>query len=171
MTRVCFYIGAFLCIMLLFGSVTTYLGISYTYTGSLPCGIYRRIDTRITRGCFATFDPKLSPNLSQFLNKYAKRGAENLWMKQIVAVPGDVVSIASNGYMLVNNRVVPHSKWFPIQSKDGKPYFSHPEYPYTVPANHYVLLGTHPKSLDSRFYGPIPANIITEINTPIFAWP
>ena len=171
LSRVCFYIGVFLCAMLFFGTISSYLGISYTYTGSLPCGIYRRVDTRIARGCFATFNPKLDAKTAHFLDTYARRGSDNLWMKQIVGVPGDVMSMSPDGYMLVNGVPIPHSKWFPIQSKTGKPYFKHPAYPYTVPPNKYVLLGTHPKSLDSRFYGPIPASIITEINTPILTWP
>ncbi|WP_200761632.1 S26 family signal peptidase [Poriferisphaera corsica] len=162
--------GMLICCLIIFGSIMSYFQISYSYTGSLPCGIYRGITGQIKRGSYVSFDPKLNDRIECFLNQYAKRGASKIWMKKVVGMPGDLINIDEMNRVTVNGQGLDGSNWFPIVSRSGIPMVTMPHYPIRLGDHEVFVLGTDPKSLDSRFFGPVPLAIITEINEPLFVF-
>lgn len=82
-------------------------------------------------------------------------------VKRVVALPGQSISLSKNGYVFINGKKLDET-WLP-SSKQGTTYpgptgtaYSLTT-PYTVPANHYFMMGDNrTDSCDSRYWGPIP---------------
>ena len=86
-------------------------------------------------------------------------------MKPIVALPGDLVEVKDTG-VAVNGAMVPHSA--PIAFRNG----AAPLGAYVVQKEEvWVIASSHPRSFDSRYFGPIPIENIEGLAEPIFVWP
>ena len=69
-------------------------------------------------------------------------------VKRVIAQGGDTVNIDSDGNVYVNDQLLEEPYLTPEQKNRGS---SDLEYPYTVPANTYFVLGDHREtSVDSR---------------------
>ncbi|HQU05831.1 MAG TPA: S26 family signal peptidase [Ferrovaceae bacterium] len=86
-------------------------------------------------------------------------------IKTVVGVPGDRISLESNG-VFINQYLLPQSKPYPT-----KQYF--PLHHLTLSANQYWVYGSHlpTLSLDSRYVGPISMTDVLAIAKPILIFP
>jgi signal peptidase I len=92
-------------------------------------------------------------------------------VKRIAGVPGDEVRLW-NGQLYVNGKPVQiYNSLGPIvyANAAGSPYLSMGGQTVTVPDGHYFVLGDNPpKSLDSRWWGFLPAgNIVGRV---VYVW-
>lgn len=74
-----------------------------------------------------------------------KFGDENLYVKRIGGIPGDVITLDHLG-----NPCIADFECFPLQIKNGKPISSAIP-PGVIPADHFAVFGTSEDSLDSRY--------------------
>ncbi|QQE11320.1 signal peptidase I [Planctomycetota bacterium] len=160
----------FFCLLFIFWLLVSYWGISYTYTGSLPSGIYVRSEGGITRGALVSFDPNKDDKLKAFLDEFAIRGSKYIWMKKVVGMPGDRIDISSDHVIQVNGQKLCNAKVFRIKPKRDVGEFHLVQYPFTVPSDEYYVLGTNQYSLDSRYFGTVSKRMILEVNEPLLTW-
>jgi conjugative transfer signal peptidase TraF len=141
-------------------------------TPSMQLGFWavsRHSPTQLTRGETVSVCLPLSIGIPARLRGYVGGGecpgATTPMLKSIAAVPGDTVTMSTEG-MAVNGRLLPHSA--ALQRDDrGRPLPAVPYGTYVVPDTAIWLYAGHdPRSFDSRYYGAIPAhNVMGE------AWP
>ena len=91
-------------------------------------------------------------------------------MKLIVARAGDVVEVSGQG-ITVNGRLLPHTAPRATDSQ-GRPLTPWPFGRYVVaPDTVWVASSHHPRSFDSRYFGPIPVSSIRDHVRPLLtAW-
>ena len=154
-----------------FACACSHYGLVCTFTGSLPSGIYRKVDEPVTRGSYVSFDPAGSPKITFFIERYAINGVRHLWMKRVVAVAGDCVALSPNGLLMVNGHAIAGSKWLPLRCKAGGRLRAMPRYPMIICDGECFLHGSSPFSIDSRYFGPVPLDLITEVNRPVVIIP
>jgi len=90
------------------------------------------------------------------------------FVKRVIGLPGDTVEVrdkkvAINGRELAEPYVVHDDpQIFPYQPSLPEPYRSRDQFgPYTVPPGQYFAMGDNrDKSNDSRFWGPVPREMI-----------
>jgi len=144
----------------------SHLGYRINSTPSLPEGIWK-VDpmTRpVQRGQIvsicpvdtAIFQTALSRN---YLSWGLCPGGFSSLLKPVAAVPGDQVSVSVEG-ITVNGVHVPNSRATTRDSL-GWPLTHVQEGCYTVKPGTIWLVSSHPRSFDSRYFGPLPcANIL-----------
>ena len=81
------------------------------------------------------------------------------YVKRVIGTPGDVIDIR-NGKVYVNGSQLDESSYIPSDVRTES--FGTINFPYTVPAKSYFVLGDNREnSFDSRFWGSVPEeNII-----------
>lgn len=80
-------------------------------------------------------------------------------VKKVACFPGDKLEVRGDKFYCNGNfiaRAHPESPFPPI-SESG-----------VIPEGHYFLLGTHPRSFDSRYMGVFPIRRITAVLIPLF---
>jgi conjugative transfer signal peptidase TraF len=142
----------------------TGFGVVFNYTHSAPFGLYcEQFESEV-----AIHDPrpyvffcpdrrwpsmKGEPNYREPM-RTCPDGFSPL-IKPVVAWPGDIVSVASNG-ISVNGRPLPNSAPIERDSK-GQQLRPFAEGEYRVGPNElWVVSSFSPRSFDSRYFGPIP---------------
>ncbi len=94
-------------------------------------------------------------------------------VKRVIGLPGDTVSL-SDGRVEIDGRPLAEP-WLPTPAPATDPSplaapFSL-DHPYTVPAGHFYVMGDNrTDSEDSRYFGPIPADLIVG-RMAFEAWP
>jgi type IV secretory pathway protease TraF len=124
------------------GLANTFAGIVVNLTNSEPAGVYLRFPGKPQRG---------------------RMVALRSLMKHVVAVPGDVVTVTTQGTH-VNGRLWPNSAI--VENTHG--YQPFPFGTYTLRPGQYWLLGTSPDSWDSRYIGPVPIDLIESTVEPVW---
>ena len=86
------------------------------------------------------------------------------FIKRVVALPGELVEMR-DGRLYVNSDLLPE-QFVPREYLDSSSFG-----PYTIPAEHYFVMGDHRSSSnDSRVFGPVPREAI--YGKAVFAyWP
>ena len=99
--------------------------------------------------------------------RYPGRGDTN-FVKRVVGLPGDRVEIR-NGWLYINNEVY-EAPYIQAGYRSGR---LNNYGPYTVPDDHYFVLGDHrDSSNDSRFQGAIPRDmIIGHVRSVLYPFP
>ena len=157
------------------------------HTGSLPYVVYRTKAGRTTSGhpsglergetvMFCLPDPAARLALRRGYAKRAKHFSHctpphTPYGKHVLALPGDTV-LVTPAALMVNGEAVPHSataqldsNYRPLPSVLG----TRDSAMVVVPLEHYWLhAGHHPRSFDSRYYGPVPRELIQMRITPLF---
>ena len=111
------------------------------FSPSEPRGLYRLSRESLNRGTFVLL---ASP------------------LKQIAGVPGDVVRVTPEGSYI-------NGKLWPMSAIPGDSTFPH--YPYGVyrlRAGQLWVLGAHPDSYDSRYFGPVPRTLVSSTARPLW---
>lgn len=87
-------------------------------------------------------------------------------MKPIIAKSGDVVELSARG-MFVNGVPIPNTAPFSKDS-EGRPLAAWPFGRYVVaPETVWVASSYHPRSFDSRYFGPVSTAAIRERLKPL----
>lgn len=162
------YVGGFL---LLVAALAYLAGVRFTLTPSVPRGLYLYTDDPIEVGRLATFCPPPDAAAYALARGYLRRGpcpggVEPLG-KYVLAVPGDTVAISPEG-IRVNGTEVPNSA---VHHRDriGRelPHFAFGEH-IVGPDSLFMFSGHHPRSFDSRYFGPVPASSIISAARPLW---
>jgi type IV secretory pathway protease TraF len=86
-------------------------------------------------------------------------------LKSVAAVEGDTVCW-EQGAMV---RATPAGAvQYPLHP--DVPVAAHPSGCQTLEAEHLVIVGTHPRSMDSRYVGPVPARLVQFRVVPLWTW-
>ena len=146
-------------------------GVRLNATASLPIGLY--IVSTEPDANLAEFCPPEPFSTISVTRGYRYRGScpdgDSPLLKPIVANPGDVVVTSEQGIAVNGRRLMNTS---PRESdSEGRhlPHFPFGTYP--VPQGVVWVASTyHPRSFDSRYFGPIPFESIRERLKPLLVW-
>lgn len=145
-------------------------GVLINVTPSMKLGAYRKSFGKINRGdvvslCLPNKYKKFGLSQSYILKGKKCLGADPL-IKEVVAIPGDVVILNDND-IVVNG--VQHDYVTLHYDKNGNALDVYPRGKYKIKG--YWLIGTHAKnSWDSRYWGPIAQSKILNKLKPLLTW-
>jgi conjugative transfer signal peptidase TraF len=147
-------------------------GIRINASPSLPIGIYSTSSNSgdgLIEFCPAEPFASLASSRGYRDRGTCPDGATPL-MKPIVAHAGDTVDLSGKG-IAVNGRLLPHTAPLRVDTH-GRPLVPWPFGRYQVqPDTVWVASSHHPRSYDSRYFGPIPVSSIRNHVRPILtAW-
>lgn len=148
------------------------VGVRINASPSLPLGLYltsSRPEANLVEFCPAEPFASLAITRGYRDAGVCRDGATPL-MKPIVARAGDVVDVSGQG-ITVNGRLLPNTAPRNADSQ-GRPLIPWPFGRYVVaPDTVWVASSHHPRSFDSRYFGPIPVNSIRDHVRPLLtAW-
>jgi len=90
-------------------------------------------------------------------------------LKQIVAIPGDTVTL-TDVQVWINDVLLSGSRALSEDSA-GRPLVPFPRGTYRVPPGEYWLFATNlPQSFDSRYFGPVPESSILTSLVPVITF-
>jgi conjugative transfer signal peptidase TraF len=147
-------------------------GIRINASPSLPIGVYRTTSDpgdRLIEFCPA--EPFASLAISRgYRDRGTCRDGATPLMKPVVARPGDTVDLSEQG-IAVNGRLLPNTAPLRVDTH-GRPLVPWPFGRYQVqPRTVWVASSHHPRSFDSRYFGPIPVGSIRDHVRPVLtAW-
>ena len=138
-------------------------GVRINLTPSLPMGFYR-LAAQDERAELVTFCGPALGGRSLHERGYTSWGTcpdgGAPLMKPIIARPGDVVTVTAGG-LAVNGKALPNTAPMPRDAK-GRALPAYPAGRYPVAAGDYWVASTYNAgSLDSRYFGPIRAELVT----------
>jgi conjugative transfer signal peptidase TraF len=143
-------------------------GIKINISPSLPLGLYRKtsdLHARLTEFCPAEPYARLAIERGYRSAGRCPDGGAPL-MKSIVAIPGDVVDISPRG-IIVNGILLPNTRQ-KVKDSKGRPMRAWPSGKYHVDAGFvWVVAAYNPWSYDSRYFGPIPIELIRSHLEPL----
>lgn len=153
------------------------LGFRFTYTGSVPVGIYRLVADPPARGTVVLFClPESVAALALHRGYVGTTGrigeCENgvqLYGKPVLALPGDTVAITPEGLAL-NGTPVRDSR--PLRHDRAGRMLPHPAWgEYVIAPDHvFVFSPFHPEAFDSRYYGSVPDSLVVSVVKPVWLW-
>ena len=157
---------------LLIIGVLYYYEFSFNITDSLPVGVYRLVDTRLTKGSIVAFC--LDDKSSDFLRKRGGIPVNNgrcgdypYLLKKIYGVPGDYVSQGKS--VFVNRVKIPGVVI--NRNEDFEKTFGPLTTNYRLMEGQYLLISAeHPDSFDSRYFGPVNRDKIYHGAVPIWTF-
>ena len=156
---------------ILIATCTPFLWIT---THSLPWGIYRRTHEPIARGRLVHFclpEPLARYALErEYISTGFCPGAVQELVKSVAALAGDEVEITAAG-VLVNGALIPHTPVYDTDSRGRTHQLWRPAGRFVVPDGHvFVLSPFHPRSWDSRYFGPLPLSDIRGTVREVWTW-
>lgn len=146
-------------------------GYRINLTPSMPLGIWKK-STIVHRGSYVAACLPPDTGAAQlavergYLPAGQCPGGFAPLLKQIVAIPGDTVTLTDeqvwiNEILLRDSRVL-------SEDSAGRPLVPYPRGTYQVPPNEYWLFATNlPQSFDSRYFGPVPESSILNSLVPV----
>lgn len=148
------------------------LGFRINLTPSMPLGIWRQVD-HLEKGMPATFClPKTEAGVNRMIveRQYLPVGeCANGFaplLKYVAATPGDIVDIDMN-VVKVNGRPIPNSATL-VRDREGRSMAFIPRGRYAVGHSEYWFIAIDRKnSLDSRYFGAIPAAFVLHAMKPV----
>jgi conjugative transfer signal peptidase TraF len=160
-----------LCIMVLTFQIFGFVGLRINTSPSLPIGIY--IKTSDPTADLVEFCP--AEPYAHFAIVRGYRDAGNCddggapFLKPVIAQSGDLVEVSPGG-ISVNGKLIRNTAPISADSK-GRPLVAWPAGRSVVPTDSiWVASSFHPKSFDSRYFGPVPASTIRDYLRPIITF-
>lgn len=147
------------------------VGIAFNFTPSLPLGAYVQTSLPLTRGtlvsvCVAEEAAREARELDLLAAGRCPGGVVPL-LKRIAAVEGDVVEITAEG-VFVSDRLLQFPA--PKRSARGHRLRTWPLGRYDVKPGELWLTAKHPRSWDSRYFGPVEAASVVGTYRPLWTW-
>lgn len=147
------------------------IGLRINSSPSLPIGLY--LTTRGDRANLVEFCPA-EPFAGLAIERgyrdpgACRDGAAPL-LKPVVARVGDVVESSARG-IRVNGRLLPNTAPIPMDTK-GRALTPWPFGRYVVqPGTVWVASSFHPRSFDSRYFGPVQVSTIRDHVRALLTW-
>lgn len=158
-------VGLLVLVLLLWGT-----GIRFNLTPSLPLGFYQYTDEEPQKGMMVTFCPPVHVATFALERGYLHRGSCEGGVqplgKFILAVPGDTVTISPEG-IVVDGEVVPNSAVY-WRDTMGRELLHFPFGTHVIgPDSLFMFSGHHPRSFDSRYFGPVASNHVISSALPL----
>jgi len=152
------------------------VGLAVNLTNSMPRGLYATTSPpgwSLPRGALiAVCIPNIPAAKVYLARRYLGHSTEcpvgmPPEIKPLGAVPGDLVEIGRDG-VRVNGVLVPNSRLYGLDS-NGRPISHLPfGWKHRLRKGEYFTLATYlPRSLDSRYYGPVSAGDIIKSAWPV----
>lgn len=104
--------------------------------------------------CPPATDVFLEARRRGYLHRGACPGELEPMLKVLAGLPGDEVLQTSEA-LFINGRVLPHSKALEADAQ-GWPLPALAARRFVVRAGEGIFVGDHPRSFDSRYFGPLP---------------
>ncbi|EEX47845.1 S26 family signal peptidase [Jonquetella anthropi] len=129
-------------------------------TSSVPIGLwYKKSNATLERGTYVQVPITAFSYFDWIPSDYPpirREGRKTTFLKQVLGLPGDTITMTSTGRLTVNNMIIPNSK--PLEHDRSGNALNTIEFPITLKNGQVWLMGTSsPYSFDSRYLGP--ANI------------
>lgn len=143
-------------------------GLRFNSTSSMPLGFYRIATAPVTRGAYVTAClPASNPFVTLIRGRLYEHDGScpsglTPLIKPVAAVAGDHVTLTTqavyvNGIELKGSATLPHDGV-------GRPLPAWPRGTYDVAPGTVWLVSTYsPRSLDSRYFGPVPVAAIQHV--------
>lgn len=161
--------GGLLAVTLLAGIA----GVRWTYTGSIPPGLYHFTSGVPARGSIVAVCLQQPVAELALRRGYVRRGCcptgvEELG-KPVLAVAGDTVELNPE-VIAVNGRRIPQSGTFAHDSR-GRPLPHYPWGKYILEDGELWLFSPYQlRSFDSRYFGPVRESQVVAIVRPLATW-
>lgn len=147
-------------------------GLRINHTPSLPIGVWSvsPLKAPLQRGQIVSFCPPDRPIFRDavrtgILGQGNCRTGWEPMLKPVIAVPGDRVEVRTSG-LLVNDKAVPNSARLTFAIPMIEPGI------YSLRQGEFWVVSTsHPRSFDSRYFGPVPIDGIEGLAKPVLIWP
>lgn len=168
--KIVFFAAMLLSVMAIAGYAT---GLRWNVTSSLPRGLYRLSDEKPQRGdmvsfCLSGSWAELAASRGYVSGGACQYGIKPL-LKMVAALPGDRLDVLQQGIKVQSNC---SSFWFaPAMSHDFQnlPLPASQLSSGVVPKGKALVMGTHPGSFDSRYFGLVPLDSLIKAE-PIFTF-
>ena len=152
------------------------VGLRINDTASMPRGLWQvaAVDAPLRRGQIVTVClPDTGPIEEATARGYIPPGTcadgREPLVKPVVAVAGDVVTVAPEG-IAVDGQPVENTAPL-VRDSAGRPLRPVPAGTYPVPSGQIWLLSGHdPRSFDSRYFGPVPAANVQGVARPVWVF-
>jgi len=146
-------------------------GLRVNMTASMPRGLWRAVPGTPQRGDAVFFRPDETHPTIRWAREVGVLGAgfdrSPILLKRIVAVPGDLVTFDDG--VVVNGRPLPHSR--PLARDAAGRLIPATACAGVVSEHGFWVLGDRAeRSLDSRYFGPIPRTSILSRAAPLLVW-
>ena len=154
-------------------SVSTALELRINWTGSMPLGLYQRVDPVLVRGewvavCLDGEAARIARERHYVILGSCASGVSEI-VKRIAAIPGDRIELGQGG-VRVNGELIPGSQLLDRDS-EGAPLAHANEGEIVLAAGRYWVMGTHiRRSWDSRYFGPIAREQIVGGARPLWTF-
>ena len=158
---------------LIVAAIAYFAGIRFTLTPSIPMGFYLCTDAEPPVGRLVTFCPPEEVARYALERGYLHRGScpggvEPLG-KYILAGPGDRIVIQPEG-LQVNDTPIPNSSVHHVDQMGRElPHYAFGEH-VIGPDSRFMFSGHHPRSYDSRYFGPISKSSIISTLRPLWTF-
>jgi conjugative transfer signal peptidase TraF len=152
-------------------------GLRINGTASMPRGLWRVTPavSPLRRGAVVTICPPDTPPFREaaargYFPAGSCPGGHEPLVKPIGAAPGDVVAVSASG-VTVNGQAVPGTAQL-AQDSAGRRLQPVCAGTYPVaPGEVWLLSGHDPRSFDSRYFGPVPAENVQGVAQPLWVLP
>ncbi len=166
---------ALVCVVALIATVPPRHALTYNASASMPVGLYeiRPVDRAIARGdtimICAPHDFAVVGAARKYLLPGSCRAATAPLLKLVAAVEGDVVDLG-DASIAVNGRCLRSGVTF-VRDGFGRPLARVRRGRYRLRRHELWLWAPGPRSLDSRYFGPLDERDVLRLARPLFIRP
>jgi len=151
-------------------AVPQFAGLRLNLSTSMPRGLYRSVDGRVTTGAWVAVC--LPSEIARFGLERGYLGAGSCpdgvepVLKAVVAIAGDLVEVTRAG-VTVNGELLPHSA--PLErDRGGRQLAAFPALTQRLrPGEIWLHSPFEDRSWDSRYFGPVPLECVATVVEPV----